>query len=293
MAEVRKKGARTIKVRVGAVQMISTVGDVEGNIEKALSYCDKAAERGVEILCFPECASTGFDWVQNKVPMEEVYAEPVPGPMVEKFAEKSRMNDLYIIFGMVERPKRSKKIYNTAFLVGPDEGYLGKYRKVLSEKVFEDGSEVDVFDTRFGKIGIFICADMRSPEISRLLVVKGASILFQPTNYFHPDGIDIKRRYMGKCTAQRTRAMDNGVHLVIANAGRNEYVNNSRIISPYGQGPEPRLAYATRKEQLLTADIEYDPEANPVVRLARSKSWLFRELGEQMLKFSFPKGKKR
>ena len=137
-----------------------------------------------------------------------------------------------------------------------------------------------------GKIGIFICADMRSPEIARLLVAKGASILFQPTNYFHPDGIDIRRRYLGKCTAQRTRAMDNGVHLVIANAGRNEYVNNSRIISPYGQGPEPRLAYATHKEQLLAADIEFDPEANPVARQARSKSWLFRELGEQMLKVS-------
>ena len=286
MAEVRKKGARTIKVRAGAAQVISTVGDVEGNIEKALSYCDKAAERGVEILCFPECASTGFDWVHDKRPKEEVYAEPVPGPMVEVFADKSKKNDLYIIFGVVERKRRSNKIYNTAFLVGPDEGYIGKYRKVLSEGVFEDGTEVDVFNTRYGKIGIFICADMRSPEIARLLVAKGASILFQPTNYFHPDGIDIRRRYMGKCTAQRTRAMDNGVHLVIANAGRNEYVNNSRIISPNGQGPEPRLAYATHKEQLLAADIEFDPEANPVARQARSKSWLFRELGEQMLKVS-------
>lgn len=286
MAEVRKKGARTIMVRAGAAQMISTVGDVEGNIEKALSYCDKAAERGVEILCFPECASTGFDWVHDKRPKEEVYAEPVPGPMVEVFADKSKKNDLYIIFGVVERKRRSNKIYNTAFLVGPDEGYIGKYRKVLSEGVFEDGTEVDVFNTRYGKIGIFICADMRSPEIARLLVAKGASILFQPTNYFHPDGIDIRRRYMGKCTAQRTRAMDNGVHLVIANAGRNEYVNNSRIISPNGQGPEPRLAYATHKEQLLAADIEFDPEANPVARQARSKSWLFRELGEQMLKVS-------
>ena len=103
MAEVRKKGARTMKVRVGAAQIISTVGDVEGNIEKAMSYCDKAAERGIEILCFPECASTGFDWVHDKRPKEEVYAEPVPGPMVEVFADKSKKKDLYIIFGVVER----------------------------------------------------------------------------------------------------------------------------------------------------------------------------------------------
>ena len=94
--------------------------------------------------------------------------------------------------------------------------------------------------------GSFICADQRSPELSRLLALKGARILFQPTNYFHADGVDIRRRYMGKCTAQRARAMDNGVHLVIANAGRPEYVNNSRIVEPNGQGPEHKLAYATR-----------------------------------------------
>ncbi len=271
-------------MRVGAVQMISQQGEIGANVAKALDYCDQAAKKGVEMLCLPECASTGFEWLGDRDAAAKVYAEPVPGPMVEVFAEKARATGMYIIFGVVERPRNSKKIYNTAFLVGPEEGYIGRHRKVHAEKVFAPGAEAPVFDTRYGKVGIFICADQRSPELSRLLALKGARILFQPTNYFHADGVDIRRRYMGKCTAQRARAMDNGVHLVIANAGRPEYVNNSRIVEPNGQGPEHKLAYATRKEQLLVADIEYEREDNRVLQAAARTPWLFKELGAEMVK---------
>tara|TARA_Y100001934_G_C12366221_1_gene783616 strand:+ start:1567 stop:2379 length:813 start_codon:yes stop_codon:yes gene_type:complete len=264
--------------------MISQQGEIGANVAKALDYCDQAAKKGVEMLCLPECASTGFEWLGDRDAAAKVYAEPVPGPMVEVFAEKARATGMYIIFGVVERPRNSKKIYNTAFLVGPEEGYIGRHRKVHAEKVFAPGAEAPVFDTRYGKVGIFICADQRSPELSRLLALKGARILFQPTNYFHADGVDIRRRYMGKCTAQRARAMDNGVHLVIANAGRPEYVNNSRIVEPNGQGPEHKLAYATRKEQLLVADIEYEREDNRVLQAAARTPWLFKELGAEMVK---------
>ena len=279
-----KKAAQQIEVRVGAVQMISQPDDTPGNVDKALSYCDRAAKKGVKILCLPECASTGFEWLERKNAAATIHAEPVPGPMVRRFAAKARETDMYIIFGMVERPRNGRRIYNTAFLVGAREGYMGRFRKVLSEKVFSDGTEAPVFDTRYGRIGIFICADMRSPELSRLLALKGARVLFQPTNYFYKDGIDIKRHYMGKNAAQRARAMDNGVHLVIANAGRPEYVNDSRILAPNSQGPPQHLARATRREQLLVADIAYNLEDNRVAHAAAHSPWLFRELGAAMVR---------
>jgi len=270
--------------RVGAVQLISDQSDVDGNIERSLAFCDRAAKRKVQILCFPEGASTGFDWVSEGKVSDCPYAEPVPGPMVERFSAKAAETGMYIIYGMLERPKGSRQIYNTAFLVGPTEGYIGRFRKVHAEDVFANGTDAEVFHTKHGRIGIFICADMRSPELSRLLALKGARVLFQPTNYFHADGIDIANRYRGKCTAQRSRAIENGVHLVIANAGRREYVNNSRILGPGGQGPEPKLAYATRREQLLVADITYDLDDNKALTAAKRTPWLFEELSEEMMK---------
>ena len=53
-------------VRVGAVQMISRKDEIEKNIDKALAYCDTAAKKGVQMLCLPECASTGFDWLGDR-----------------------------------------------------------------------------------------------------------------------------------------------------------------------------------------------------------------------------------
>ncbi len=276
--------SQKVTVRVAAAQMVSKPEDVASNVAKALSYCDRAARKGVQILCFPECASTGYDWITDRKPADSIHAEPVPGPMVHTFADKARETGMYIIFGVVERPEDSPRVHNTAFLVGPEEGYIGRYRKALTGGPFTDGAEADVFTTRYGKIGIFICADMRSPELSRLLVLRGARVLFQPTNYFYRDAVDIKRRYLGKVAAQRARAMDNGVHVVVANAGRSEYVNNSRVITPAHQGPERNLARATRREQLVVADIEYDLEDNAVLNAAGKSPWLFRELGEEMLK---------
>ena len=46
----RKKGKQQVKVRVGAVQMISRLDRVQDNVEKALSYCERAAQQGVEIV---------------------------------------------------------------------------------------------------------------------------------------------------------------------------------------------------------------------------------------------------
>ena len=58
-----EKKPHQVKLRVGAAQMISKSGDVEANVAAALSYCDKAAKKGVQVLCFPECASTGYEWI--------------------------------------------------------------------------------------------------------------------------------------------------------------------------------------------------------------------------------------
>ncbi|MAE68031.1 MAG: hypothetical protein CMJ18_27595 [Phycisphaeraceae bacterium] len=267
-------------VRVGAVQMICRDNDPDANVAAALAYCDRAARRGVEILCFPECATTGFDWLKQPDGPSRVHAEPVPGPTVERFAAKARQIGVYIIMGIVERVDGG--LCNTAFVVGPEEGYMGRQRKVLAEAVFVPGTEANVFDTAPARIGIFICADMRSPELSRLLVLKGAQVLFQPTAYFHADGGDIRRRYMGKCCAQRARAMENVVHVVAANIGRPEYVNNSRIIAPEQQGPEVALARATRREQLLVADVTFDPDANPVRDVMARSPELFAEYARQL-----------
>ncbi len=288
----RTTGARSTKsappetttVRVGAAQMISVNGRTPGNVAKAMQFCDRAAGRGVQILCFPEMASTGFDWIRDER-FEKLHAEPVPGPMVEQFERKAAETGMYIIMGVLEQPRRSRRYYNTAFVVGPTEGYLGKYRKILAERVFAPGTEAPVFETAYGAIGIYICADKRSPEIARLLALRGATILFQPTNYFlrrrRVTQRELNRFYQGKFTSQRARAMENDLHVVVANAGRTGYVNNSCVIGPDSQGPSPLLARATQPEQLITADVALTRHRDFAQAMGKRAGWLFEALAAE------------
>ncbi|MDP7254824.1 MAG: nitrilase-related carbon-nitrogen hydrolase, partial [Planctomycetota bacterium] len=96
-----KSKVEKVVVRVGAGQMISEDNAIEANVAKALDYCDRAARRGVQILCLPECAANGFDWLR-KGKAGEVRSEPVFGLVVEVFAAKAAETDMYIIMGLVE-----------------------------------------------------------------------------------------------------------------------------------------------------------------------------------------------
>ena len=131
-------------LRVAAAQMISRNGDTPANITKVLQWCDRAAARDVQILCFPEAASTGFDWIKDKRHFARLHCEPVPGPMVKRFEKKAAATNMYIIMGMIEQPRHSTNRYNTAFLVGPTGGYMGKSRKILAERVFSPGRDAPV-----------------------------------------------------------------------------------------------------------------------------------------------------
>ncbi|MFL8467493.1 nitrilase-related carbon-nitrogen hydrolase, partial [Clostridioides difficile] len=67
---------------------------------------------------------------------------------------------------------------------------MGKHRKmhlfdieVTGKVSFKEsdtltaGNDVTVIDTEYGKVGIAICYDIRFPELSRLMALKGAEIV--------------------------------------------------------------------------------------------------------------------
>lgn len=45
---------------LGMVQMNAHLGDLNGNLAKVRDYVSKAKALGVDLLCFPEMALTGY-----------------------------------------------------------------------------------------------------------------------------------------------------------------------------------------------------------------------------------------
>ena len=82
--------------------------------------------------------------------------------------------------------------YNTAAVIDADGTYLGKYRKnhiradlgVLGEVLLppEGNLGYPTFQTRYAKIGVYICYDRHFPEGARALGLNtGAEIVYNPS----------------------------------------------------------------------------------------------------------------
>lgn len=173
---------------VGLIQMAMSAERKE-NLDKAERMLREAARDGGQILCLPElfhnefwCAFPGdlsyFDW-----------AEPIPGPTVERFQGVARDVGAAIVLPIFEKVGRSV-YYNSAAVIDADGTLLGTYRKhhiplnpIFLEKLyFKPGNlGYPVFDTRFGKVGVYICHDRHYPEGMRCLALAGAEIVVIPS----------------------------------------------------------------------------------------------------------------
>ncbi len=224
-----------LKVNVALAQISCKVGDKKYNIDVMERDIKQAKKRGANLVVFPELALTGY------VCRDLVYelAEPVPGPSIRYLEEVARKENVYVIFGMLERSdKAGGVLYNTAVLLGSD-GFIGKYQKmhlpthsVFEEKrYFRQGYHAPVFETDVGKLGLIICYDVFFPEITRLLRLRGSQLIIcisaSPT---------VRRGFFEVLTA--ARAMENTAFLAYVNLVGVEnglqFWGGSRIIGPSG-----------------------------------------------------------
>jgi len=244
-----------------AVAAMNAVHDKAKNLARYASFIDEAAAQQARLLVLPEQSLQGYLYHLNHElsPEEANYlyetAEPVPGPSTEQVAKLARKAKMYVIFGMTERVGVSSSgiLYNSAVLVGP-RGIAGVYRKVHAPgdeyHIFRQGREWPVFETDVGRIGIQICYDMRFPEASREMALKGAEILVLPTawpqqNGFAYDLLDRARAAENECwflSSNQVGACDHG---------RLTYYGHSRIIGPFGNV----LADTGDDEGIVTATV--------------------------------------
>jgi N-carbamoylputrescine amidase len=113
----------------------------------------------------------------------------VPGPIVERFQKLAAEFTMVIVVPIYEE-EQPGVLYNTAAVIDADGTYLGKYRKhhiphlpQFWEKFYFRPGNTDypVFDTKYGKIGVYICYDRHFPEGWRALGLNGAEIVFNPS----------------------------------------------------------------------------------------------------------------
>jgi len=239
-------------MRVAVAQMEPKLGEKGRNLEACLARLEEAAGAGAELLVLPECALPGymFDSAEEAMP----FAEEIPGASTEVLEQACRRLGVHVVCGLLERD--GDLLRNAAVLVGPD-GLVGSYRKTHLpflgvDRFTAPGDELHVFDTPLGRIGLEICYDLRFPEVTRTLALKGADVVAHPTNF--PMAAKIQTELITVA-----RAAENRIYLLTANRcgkeRRGEFCGRSQIVDPFGK----RLAEAGETDEaLLLADIDLE-----------------------------------
>ncbi|GJM22768.1 MAG: hydrolase [Planctomycetota bacterium] len=183
-------------VKAGLVQCSNPINDESRSVaeiqqaalEHHLPFIDEAGKRGVQILGLQEIFNGPY-FCPGQDPRWYEAAEAVPGPMTELMSEYARKYEMVIVVPVYER-EQAGVYYNTAAVIDADGSYLGKYRKnhipqtsgFWEKYYFKPGNlGYPVFETRYAKVGVYICYDRHFPEGARALGLNGAEIVFNPS----------------------------------------------------------------------------------------------------------------
>lgn len=253
--------------RLALAQINSTVGDLEGNSEKILTFVEEARSQGADLIAFPEMAVTGY-------PAEDLlYNTSFLNDNVQAMRRIVKASKgLTIILGFVDT---DGDIYNSA-VVGHDGTIAGIYHKMYlptygvfdEDRYFQKGEHCPVYIINGVRVGVNICEDIWQP-LGPIVVQRelGAEVIVN---------INASPYYMGKQSDRErmlaTRSSDNILYVAYLNTvgGQDELVFDgaSLIFDPSGNLVARGKNF---QEDLLITDIDVETVVRSRLRDTRTR----------------------
>jgi len=248
-------------------------------LDKHIDMIADAAGQGVKIMCLQEifagpyfCAEVHHRWYH--------LAEPIPdGPTTRAMQECARKHGMIIVVPLYEEAMTGV-YYNSAVVIDGDGKVLGTYRKnhipeippgFVEKFYFKPGNlGYPVFQTDYGRVGVYICYDRHFPEGARLLGLNGADIIFNPSATI--EGIS---KYLWELE-QPAHAVANGYFVgAINRVGWEEPFRSGKFYgSSYFCNPKGQIVAQAGEEgdELVVTDLDFDE-----VRQIRNNWQFFRD----------------
>ncbi len=263
----------------------------EAMVQKHIPLIEEAGKKGVQILCLQEIFHGPYFPAEQDIKWYKT-AEPVPGPLTERLAPIAKKHHMVMVVPVYEMEQEGV-YFNTAAVLDADGKYLGKMRKVhiphtypaFWEKFyFKPGTlGFPVFQTAYAKIGIYICYDRHFPECARILALKGAELLFNPSAT-----TEGKSRYLWELE-QPAQAVANGVFIGANNRVGLEkpwefgkFYGSSYFVDPRGK---ILVKGSEDKDEVVVADLDMDQirEVRDGWQFFRDRRpELYAEIGQQL-----------
>lgn len=244
-------------MKTALIQM-HTVPDKGQNLLHARRLIDEAAARGTDVAVLPEMFCC--EYKNEAFPAN---AEPAGGPVWQALSDAARENGLWLVGGTLPEAAGGK-LYNTAFVFDRQGRQAARHRKAhlfdisvpggqqfRESDTFTPGGEITLFDTEFGRMGLCVCFDIRFPELSRLMALEGAAVIFCPAAFNMTTG-PAHWELLFRGRAAENQLFTCGCAPARDTAGSYVSYGNSIIVSPWGTV----LGRADAEETIVLADLD-------------------------------------
>lgn len=203
--------------------------NVQESLKRAEQVVKDAVSKSAQLVVLPEMCTTGFTMETDK------YAELADGESVCGLKRIAKDAGVYLIAGVPTTDGSCN--FNSSFVINPQGNVVSEYRK---QRLFTYADEPDhytagdrsvIVNIEGVRVGLFICFDMRYPELFREVArdVDAAIVIanWPATRRKHWDVL------------LQSRAIENQFYMVAVNrtgeGGNLSYDGGSAIIGPRGE----------------------------------------------------------
>ncbi len=237
-----------MKIALGQIDMVWE--EKEQSFQKAEQMIKEAAKKRADVILFPEMAFTGFSMNIEKI------AEPEQDSLTRQQMERfARQYHVAIGYGWAAQGKKAdQKAKNCFTLLYKEVKDLAQYTKIhpysygKEDQYYQKGKEIVTVPFLGRTIGLFICYDLRFPEVFSI-AAKKADIMFVIAEW------PASRRDHWK-TLLRARAIETQSYVVGVNCTGThdglEYSGDSMAVDAIGNV----LGCLEEKEGVLICDLD-------------------------------------
>jgi omega-amidase len=244
-----------------ALCQVLVTADKDQNIATASKAVREAAANGANMVVLPEMWNCPYSNDSFPTYSEDIVKDESPSAKV--LSDLAKELGLYLIGGSIPE-RQGDKLYNTCLVFGPEGDVLAKYRKVhlfdidipgkiafKESDTLSGGDKLTVVDTKYGKIGLGICYDLRFSEMAMIYAKREAQMII------YPGAFNMVTGPVHWELLQKARAVDNQLFVATCSPARDLNASytaygHSMCIGPFAE----TIARADDKPSIVYADID-------------------------------------
>jgi predicted amidohydrolase len=234
-------------MKIASIQLNIEWENKARNLTRAERFIDVAKKDGCDLIVFPEMFNTGFSMNVKDI------CDPPDSPTVQSLSKLAKTYCINVIAGYAERAEEEKG-KNVALVIDKKGEIKAKYVKnhpfsfENEHEYFVPGSEQVLFNIEGAKCSIFICYDLRFPELFRK-VAKEVDIIFVIANW--PETRQEHWESLLKARAIENQCFIVGVNRIGMDGNELVYGGGSHVYNPLGQD----LSCGGKAQEYIVTDI--------------------------------------